>query len=525
MHATPGKSRWRPDIDAKMVQVFISYARDDDYAPPDRDEAKGFVTYLDEQLRYELVGLGAPRPTLWRDKRHIDPGDEFDPKITAAIEASSLFLVVLSRNWVARPWCRRELELFRSRWPSNDETRRRIVVVSRNHVIPEETPNLLQGQEGYRFFELDPESEAGQEQHFFARGRVLDPRYETRIGDLARYLWRAAARIEMPSARLDPPQAAKPAALPVATRKLTVFISKPAADMRLAYDRLCKELSRAGYGVVPPPDETLPFDDSAERFVDQALASADLSVHLIGDKLGYAPEDLPPIVRLQLSRSAAQCASRDSFRRILWAPRVVAEADESGVSRDPLAVVAALGGQLDTDTVVGDNLSEFAQFLLQHLDRLASSKESLEPVEAGASVYIYHRPEDESFALNLAVALRERKLRTVLPAFEGNPAELDAFHRETLRECAAIVLCWANASEVWARATCRELRSWERLGRDAKFALRGLVAGPPPSSRKSMLVKLPPEDEIDVIVDLTALDAIPPEVLDPLVKITASGSV
>jgi hypothetical protein len=506
------------------VQIFISYARDDDYAPPGRDEAKGFVTYLDEQLRYELIGLGAPRPILWRDKRHIDSGDKFDPKIAAAIKASSLMLVVLSRNWVARPWCRRELDLFRERWSSDDEARHRIVIASRNHVAGDQVPGLLQGQEGYRFFDLDRDSEAGQEQEFFARGRVLDPRYEVRIGDLARYLWRAAARFEAPGADLNPPDT-KAVAPPMASKGRTVFLAKPAGDMRLAYDRLCKELTAAGYGVVPPPGEGVPFDGSAEAFIDEALAQAEVSVHPIGDKPGYAPEDLPPIVKLQLARAAAHEAAHSDFRRILWAPRIVAEDDNSGNERDPLIVVASLDRQLDSDTIVGDNLSEFAEFLLQHLDRTAPPTGLPDAVGVGVgdSVYVYHRPEDESYAIDLAVALRGRKLHAVLPAVEGNPAELDAFHRDTLRHCAAIVLCWANASEVWARATCRELRSWEKLGRAAKFTLRGLVAGPPPSGRKSVLVKLPPEDEIDVILDLTALDRPSPEALDPLLRIVSQS--
>jgi hypothetical protein len=113
--------------------------------------------------------------------------------------------------------------------------------------------------------------------------------------------------------------------------------------------------------------------------------------------------------------------------------------------------------------------------------------------------------------------LRQHNLRPVLPAVEGDPDELYRFHKETLRECQGVVLCWARASEVWARATCREWRSWETLGRREKFAVRGLVAGPPPGPRKSALLKLPPENEIDIILDLTAHDSLAPEDLAPLV--------
>ena len=507
------------------TQVFISYARDDDLAPPGRDDLKGFVTYLDEQLRYELTLLGEPRPKLWRDKRRIDPGDQFDPLITKAIDESQLLVVVLSRNWLVRPWCRRELELFRARRANEVEAQRRVVVAARNQVAPDQVPPLLRDQEGYLFFDLERGNEAGQEQEFFARGRVVDPRYETRVADLARYLWRAAKRFEV-----SPAGAALSSADPAhasgsgSSKGRKVYLAKPAADMRLACDRLFRELSGAGYAVLPEPETDIPHDGSAAAFIDTALAAAELSIHPLGERLGYAPEDAPPIVQLQLSCAAKRAAVGGGFRRILWAPRFLDEGGDAVTERDPLAIVARLDRELENDRVVGDTLSAFAEFLILHLNRTAAPA-PWHPVAVaeGARVYVYHRPEDEDYAVKIAVALRQRKLRPVLPAVDGDLAELDHFHRETLRECQVVVLCWARASEVWARATCREWRSWEGLGRREKFTVRGLVAGPPPSRRKTVLLKLPPEDEIDVILDLTALHTPAPEDLAPLVSAAGLG--
>ena len=118
------------------VQIFVSYARDDDLPPPGRDELNGFVTYLDEQLRFALTDLGQPRPHLWRDTRNVERGNQFEPRIEAAIEASALFMVVLSRNWLDRPWCQRELASFRRRWSGEDDdaVKRRIIVAAKHAV-------------------------------------------------------------------------------------------------------------------------------------------------------------------------------------------------------------------------------------------------------------------------------------------------------------------------------------------------------------------------------------------------------
>ncbi len=162
------------------VQIFISYARIDDEPPPGLADAQGFVTYLHDQLLYEMKVLGQPQPKLWRDVRHVEPNDQFDAKIEQNITDSSILLVVLSRNWTHRPYCLRELTSFARRWKAEGEDgiKRRIVVVSKHFIKPEERPELLQGQQSFEFFATDGEAVAGQEKEFFYRGQVRDTRYE-----------------------------------------------------------------------------------------------------------------------------------------------------------------------------------------------------------------------------------------------------------------------------------------------------------------------------------------------------------
>jgi hypothetical protein len=503
------------------IQVFFSYARDDDEIPPGKEDAKGFVTYLDEQLRYELSQLGQPRPRMWRDTRGIQRGDQFEPMIEREILASSIFAAVLSRNWVDRAWCRRELELFRKCWSgeTDAQVKRRIVVVGRQPVPEADIPPLLLGQEGFRFYTTES-GEPEQWDEYFVRGRIRDPRYEERVSELARFLWSSA--VKLGSTQGSPQPQEKPVSRVAATQRRDgrIYLAKTAADMRLAYYRVADELARAGYQLIPPRECDIPQDAAAIEFVDTALSEADISVHLLGEKAGYSPEDATPIVKLQLERARARTlrenrAEDRSFHRILWVPPFVG--DEQGAERDPLAVVRRFDSQLDSDTVVGDGLSRFTEFLMQHLHRILSDKHTTGGISAEDQVYVYHRPEDGDYALDVAVALRKRRMKALLPALEGDVAALEAFHRENLRQCRAVLLCWGQAPEIWARATARELRDWEKLGRSEKFAVRGLLAGPPPGSRKTAVIKLPPEDEIDVVLDLTTLSGPITDALDPLI--------
>ena len=288
--------------------------------------------------------------------------------------------------------------------------------------------------------------------------------------------------------------------------------------MRPAYARLVDELRQRGYIVEPKPDAEMPSDASAKEFIRNALAGTELSIHLLGEKAGWTPEDCEPIVPLQL-----KMASDAQSRRIIWAPRIIVEEPSQvaeGAARDPFAVLAKFDRKLDSDTIDGSEISAFAQFVIQHLDKNVPPVPDIEAIEPNARVYLYHRPEDTQYAVEIAKALAQRGIQPVFPAFEGDPAELAALHRQELAECDAVVLCWANAAEVWVKSQARELKNWRELGRDKRFACRGLVAGPPPGQRKDLLVQLPPRNEIDVVVDLTGSETLVPEALDPLIRAT-----
>jgi hypothetical protein len=183
-------NRWEPL--RLSVQIFLSYARADD-ASPNLSDGKGFVTRLDERLYDEFRGLGAPWPTVWRDKRGIKPGDQFELIIEDAIAKADLLLVVLSHNWLNSHYCWRELESFRRRWQHEGElgVRQRIVIVGKHYVERKKRPALLQRQ-GYDFFASSGSDETRMQFDFCERSAIVDRRYEITVEALAGFLHRRA---------------------------------------------------------------------------------------------------------------------------------------------------------------------------------------------------------------------------------------------------------------------------------------------------------------------------------------------
>jgi len=187
------------------IQIFISYAREDDLLPPGLSDAKGFVTSLYDDLSFRLEQLGASNIKLWRDTRRLEAGGGIDAGLQAAISHSSMLLVILSPNWLHRESTKNELELFADRWRSIGPERieQRIVTVGKHFLSVADRPSLLRGQRVFDFF-----AGHGPEQEFFAAGAVRDERYHRQIDALARHLMRCAAG--MSGVQSAPPQEFSP---------------------------------------------------------------------------------------------------------------------------------------------------------------------------------------------------------------------------------------------------------------------------------------------------------------------------
>jgi TIR domain len=501
-----------------VAQIFISYATDDNAPPPDKADGRGFVTYLEDAIRYEFRDLGPDRPTTWRDTKRIDAGAQFMPEIEDALKASSILVVVFSPNWLASHYCRDELASF-AKCHGPDGLRDRIVLVGKRFVDRDKRPPLLQGQVGFDFFErnADPNDIAG-DTDFFERGEAQDKRYWDRVRALAGYL------VKRQLAPPPPPQ--------YAPTGRTIFVAKPASDMRQGYDRIVSELVGKGHTVVPDPAGEIPLDTAAE-VIDEALAKAEISVHLLGEKAGEAPEDQPPMVKLQLQRAAKKAAEDGTakFHRLVWAPGVwtlpaTAKQEATELERHPLEVLAKFDAQLASDKIEGDSLSRFVDFLNQHLLLIVPPKTVTLSASDAADMrlFLYHSAEDSAYALNLAQALQQRKLETLLPAFDGPEAEIKSFNSKQLADCDGVILCWAAASEVWVRAQASGLRNWSALGRSQQFRYRAVVAAPPPGVRKKAIKVLFSPKDIDLFVDLSDRDVPPPELLDMLVPAAAPSA-
>jgi TIR domain len=513
--------------------IFVSYARKDDQKVGEVPLSKGFVTALLELLTTNLEDLGPPRPRLFRDTQQIGKSDQFEPRLGAALAAAKLLVVVLSRNWLESEWCVRELQTFvdyRQRQQMPDpRIKERILLVVKHVIRPDQRPPWLQGQDGFQLVGVDPENDSEIDYYDSASAEALSPKWFTNLRQLAKELRRKLATMDAAVPEAEP-VAPGPGPGPVPPRdgRTTVYLAQPAADMARSYDTLLDELTRRKIRVVPDPDQRIPTDGArAVQMIDAALAEARLSIHLVGDKVGFQPEDAAPIVRLQLDRAARVAAGqaggsgRDHFHRLIWAPCVVPGAAPDSAARDPFASLAKhYGGEAvraPADKVDGDTLAKFTQFALQHLEQVAlPPAAAAQRVGEGSPIYVQHGEEDTAEAESVAESLKRLGYAPMLPILSGQPADRESVHRDALKSADAVILCWARASPFWVRSRATELRRWEDLGRKQAFKVRAVVTLPPDAPDKERVRRFPPPGDLDATVNATDARALEPGQLDAL---------
>jgi hypothetical protein len=479
------------------------------------------VTALHERIAANFDDLGPPMPSVFRDTKQIGQADQFEPRLGAALEAAKLMIVVLSRNWLVSEWCVRELETFVGKWQRESETeqqiKERLFVVLKHVIAPDERPAWLQGQSGFPLVMLDKESNTEVDFYDADLSRVTSGEWFTQCRDLAKGLRKrllgAAAAAEADAAAADPSPAGH----------ATVYLARPAADMMSSYETLRVELTRRRIRVVPDPSQPIPTDGAqATERIDAALGEAALSIHLVGDKLGFQPEDATPIVRLQLDRAARLATEAGPFHRLIWAPQALPGAASGSATRDPFKSLAAhYGGAFviaPGDKVDGDTLAKFTQFVVQHLEQIARPPRPAQPaVASGSQVYVQHNEDDAAVAEGVAESLTRLGYAPVLPILEGAPADREHVHRDALRTADAVLLCWARASAFWVRSKASELRRWQDLGRRRAFQTRAVIALPPDTPDKERLRRFPVPQDLDGTIDASKAALEPPE-LDALLQ-------
>ena len=351
--------------------VFISYARADNEKFPLDPHALGWVSFFWDLLRWALTDAGLHQAKLWLDRYQIEPAEDFTERIEAALKEACLIVPVLSPNWVQRPWCQRELERFCELHGHGLGVNDNIALVYKKEPPAKDIPPPLQNREGYRFFAHDP---TGNVREFYW-GRLKDEQaYLDEVKRLADWIY-VKLMHSAPPARATAPHNGH-----------IVFVAAVADELRDARQRLVNDLVGAGYKVVPSDDRLPDTLAAAETVVRDALATAELAVHALGDSEGFTPGGgSEPMVPLQLRLARERAAQGGSLARVLWAPKWLPGRKDA--KRDPFAVVARYGERQPGEEIYAEEITDLSQWLRGRIEGPKQSEPAAERhvLVAGAS--------------------------------------------------------------------------------------------------------------------------------------------
>ena len=182
--------------------------------------------------------------------------------------------------------------------------------------------------------------------------------------------------------------------------------------------------------------------------VRSCLAKAELSVHLIGERSGFIPED----ETRSISELQYDLAAKADIPRIVWSAQEDSQLAERILRRSDDG---------DAEFV----RSGFETLRSVVLDALRTKRLPRQSMGILPNVFLECVSEDLESARELRKWIFERGIEVTLPLFEGNPDQVRKDRAETLRACDGAIIFWASGSEVWLRAFIRDVRSARAHGR------------------------------------------------------------
>jgi len=468
------------------LDVFISYAHDDDNKISGED--KGWVSRFHEDFDVLLHEQLGRLPDTWRDS-DINPNDDFEKKIFNRLIKSAVFLPVVSKTFINRPYCLQELREFaknadRSMATYVDGEKKRIFAVEKLEVDRALLPPELQGLGTFKFYG--------------SGGQPLRPALSSKdSGDLNAY-YRALNRLSKTVADLLESMGredAKHHDTPAPQRSgFEVYVAETTADLEEARAALCDDLTDRGYVVLP--DGELPRHISKFTAVVRGyLERAALSVHLVGREYGFIPEGEKRLsnVGLQHRLALEESGKNPQFSQVVWL------ADPTEYSADERQAHFIEYLQTDeranvlSDLLVG-NLERLKTELYAKLDRPRSPSTATETGSPGERTTAYSAPplvyiicDDNDREAEQLKALRrylyERGYEPKLPMADESDDQILKAHVEKLEQYDAFVIYHGNGSERWLEAKLADFHKY-LWNREKKVSAKAVYIAPPFNSAK-----------------------------------------
>jgi hypothetical protein len=453
--------------------IFISYAHIDNQ--PLTEGQKGWISNFHEALEIRLAQLLGAEAKIWRDPE-LRGNDFYADKLVGHLPKIAVLVSVVSPRYVNSEWCLKEVKEFYKVAEQTGgiriEDKARLFKVVKTPVPLEKQPPEIQGLLGYEFYQI--EKLTGRAREF---NLEVDPSarlgYWKILDDLAHDIHQLLEKLRGGKAR---PNKQADAALGV-----TIYLAETTFDLREARDNIRRELRQRGHTAFP--DKPLPLNaDDFRVAVREYLQHSTLSIHLIGENYGFIPEAEDRSHVCLQNEIAAECSHAPTFSRLIWMPPGLTGREER--QRQFIEYL-----RCDPNAQQGGELLETSLEDLKTVieDRLRTDKKMLPGIlleDSPRRLYLICDQQDYDSIAPLENYLYDQGYEVILPALEGDEAQVHEDHKENLLLCDACIIYYGKATELWLRAKLRDLQKIAGYGRSKPMLAKVVYMSAPETEPK-----------------------------------------
>jgi hypothetical protein len=449
--------------------IFISYTHIDN--APLAEGQQGWISFFHTALNNRLRQLLGAELEIWRDVR-LQGIDYLSDAIPQQLPKIAVLVSILSPRYLQSEWCLRELQEFVQVAEKTGGLRiansPRLCKVIKTPIPRHEQPPELKDLLGYDFFEEDPQS--GKFREFRPElGKEAEQKFFNKLEDVVQEVAKLL--------RIIKAQREGGSAVSSATNGPAVYLAPTTSDLSEAYDKIRRELLERNCRVLPSGD--LPLHDTA-ALKNRVLADLGLckfSVHLIGAKYGFVPEDeTHSLIEIQ-HELASEFSRNDGLSRLIWLPPGLQTPDERQQkfihALRTGAYVQARADLLETP------LEELKSSILAKL-RNGKTNGATTTVSTGpARIYLICCEQDRETVAPLEDYLYAQGFEVELPAFEGDETQLREAHQDKLMLCEAALIYGGAITDAWLGSKKADLQKVFGWGRQQPLKAAAIyLAGP-----------------------------------------------
>jgi hypothetical protein len=445
--------------------VFISYPH---LSNKDNNEGQnGWVARFHKDLQIELDELLGREALVWRDNKMLF-GTDLNKAISEQLRKTKVLLCVLSPAYIQSDWCRKELEEFRR----VAEKTGGLTVGEHSRIIPVVKTPIEHGRLGFgetifcEFF--DTTGDRGGAPLPFSQDEN-GYKHETYKRNVMQIAWSIRHIVQ---------------SLPeITTGDLlrTIYLAETSNDIAEERSRIKHELEDRQLIVLP--DQSLPKKDAVEyaSAVAENLGRSFLSIHMLGRNYGLIPEGAngKSIVQIQNELAAKRSSSDESFKRVIWIPKDLANAEANQIE-----FIDRL--RADENALVGaENVERSFEDLKTRLLQILTKQPAKKKTDNLIRIYLMCDSKDEESLEPVGRFLYQKGYEVILPPEDSGMLK---YHKKSLLTCDAALTIYGKVSFAWVQNcyvdSVEKVKGW---GREARISLRAILPTDPETLRKKQL--------------------------------------